>query len=118
MKKILIVDDEPNIVLSLDFLFRKQGYNVFIARNGAEALELIAAQSPDIVLLDIMMPEVDGYQVCAYIKSEQNLPIKVVFLSAKSKDIDIQKGMDLGADLYITKPFSTRHLLKQVEEIL
>jgi DNA-binding response OmpR family regulator len=116
--KILIVDDEPNIVLSLDFLFRKNDFDVFIARNGAEALSILAEQTPDVVILDIMMPEVDGYEVCRRIKKEMNLPSKVIFLSAKSKEADIEKGYSEGADLYLTKPFSTRNILKQVKELL
>lgn len=119
MKKVLIVDDEPNIVLSLEFLMRKQGFQVFIARDGEEALETIGKETPDLILLDIMMPQVDGYEVCKQIRSN---PLwsntKVIFLSAKSKEVDIQKGLDLGADLYITKPFSTRNLTKQIQALV
>lgn len=117
-QKILIVDDEPNIVLSLEFLFRKQGFEVFIARNGAEALAILENQTPDVAILDIMMPHVDGYEVCKQIKQTLALPTKVAFLTAKTKEADIQKGYEVGADLYITKPFSTRNLLKQVQELL
>lgn len=114
--KVLIVDDEPNIVLSLDFLMRKQGYAVFIARDGSEAVELLDAEAPDLVLLDIMMPKMNGYEVCAYIRSKPELNAsKVVFLSAKSKESDVEKGLSLGADLYIVKPFSTRDLLKKIK---
>jgi DNA-binding response OmpR family regulator len=116
--KILIVDDEPNIVLSLEFLFRKQGFEVFIARDGAEALAILEKQTPDVAILDIMMPNVDGYEVCKQIKQDLALPTKVAFLTAKTKEADIQKGYEVGADLYITKPFSTRNLLKQVQELL
>lgn len=118
MKKVLIVDDEPNILLSLEFLMKKEGYSVFIARDGAESLEIINQESPDIVILDIMMPEVDGYEVCQYIRAQDTLvDTKVVFLSAKAKEADIQKGYDLGANLYLTKPFSTRNLVKKVAEL-
>lgn len=116
--KILIVDDEPNIVLSLEFLFRKQGFEVFIARDGVEALAILQTQTPDVAILDIMMPNIDGYEVCKQIKQTLTLPTKVAFLTAKTKEADIQKGYEAGADLYITKPFSTRNLLKQVQELL
>jgi DNA-binding response OmpR family regulator len=118
-KKILIVDDEPNIVLALEYLMRKNGFEVFIARNGSEALELIKTEIPDLMLLDIMMPDVDGYEVCRIVKSQEEYSAcKVIFLSAKSKKVDMEKGYELGADLYLTKPFSTRNLLKSVKELL
>jgi len=114
--KILIVDDEPNILLSLDFLMRKEGYEVFIGRDGSEAINIIADQQPDIIVLDIMMPHVDGYQVCEHVKGNpKTAQTKVIFLSAKSKEEDIKKGYEMGADLYLTKPFSTRNLMKQVK---
>lgn len=116
--KILIVDDDPYILMSLDFLMKKSGYEVIIARNGTEAMELIETHLPHIVLLDIMMPDVDGYQICKHIKQTEHLKnIQVVFLSAKSNETDIRKGMDLGATLYITKPFSTREIVKQIKDI-
>jgi len=119
MKKILIVDDEPNIVMSLEYLFKKEGYKVFIARDGEEALATIAKDIPDIVLLDVMMPKVDGYQVIQYLKETDELKnIKVIFLSAKSKAMDIEKGLSLGADKYIAKPFSTKKLVKEVKELV
>ena len=117
--KVLIVDDEPNIVMSLEYLMRKNGFEVYIARNGSEALELLSGKVPDLILLDIMMPDVDGYEICMMVKENKRLEqSKVVFLSAKSKITDIEKGYELGADLYITKPFSTRNLLKSVKELL
>ena len=118
MKKILIVDDEPNILMSLDFLMRKEGYNVFVARDGAEAIKIIDEDQPHIVILDIMMPNVDGYEVCQYIKNDEiTKSTKVIFLSAKSKKEDIEKGYEMGADLYLTKPFSTRDLVKEVKSL-
>ena len=118
MEKVLIVDDEPNILISLEFLLTKGGFKVFVARDGVEAIELVNKEAPDIVILDIMMPNVDGYEVCQYIKNDIKLKdTKVVFLSAKSKDEDIAKGYALGADLYLKKPFSTRTLLKKVKEL-
>lgn len=117
--KILVVDDEPNILMSLEFLMRKSGYEVFIARNGAEALQLVNEQLPDVLVLDIMMPEVDGYEVCQHIKSSEALRhIRVIFLSAKGKEADIEKGYALGADLYLTKPFSTRELMQRIKEFI
>ena len=119
MKKILIVDDEPNIVMSLEYIFKKENFKVFIARDGAEAIEIADAKLPDIILLDIMIPNVDGYQVLKYLKSNEELnEIKVIFLSAKNKISDIELGLQLGADKYISKPFSTKKLVKEVLELL
>ena len=116
MKKILIVDDEPNILMSLEFLMRKNGYHVFIARDGSEALKIITKEVPDIIVLDIMMPNVDGYEVCERVRKTKELEhIKVIFLSAKTKEEDIKKGYDAGANLYLTKPFSTRELLSKIK---
>lgn len=116
--KVLIVDDEPNIILSLDFLIRKAGYTLFIARNGTEALETVRTHLPDIVLLDIMMPDVDGLEVCRIIKSDPALQhIRIVFLSAKSKTEDIKQGLALGAEDYVTKPFSTKMLVEKIKTL-
>lgn len=117
--KILIVDDEPNIVMSLEYMLRRKNYEVFIARNGTEALHAIEENKPDLILLDIMMPDVDGYEICGRVKSsEQTSHIKVVFLSAKSKKSDIEKGYELGADLYVVKPFSNKELTEKIAEQL
>ncbi len=116
--KILIVDDDPYILLSLEFLFKKNGYEVLIARNGTECLDLVAKEHPVLILLDIMMADMDGFSICETIKATPSLAdIKIVFLSAKSKESDIKKGYDLGASLYVTKPFSTRELVKQVKAL-
>ena len=116
---ILIVDDEPNIVMSLEYLMRKNGYQVGIARNGTEALAAIAETPYDLVLLDVMMPDVDGYQVCRQLRQHPDrADTKVIFLSAKSREADVQKGYEVGADLYIPKPFSTRQLMEKVRELL
>ncbi len=116
---ILIVDDEPNIVMSLEFLMRKNGYTVSIARNGTEALEAVDRAPVSVVLLDIMMPDVDGYQVCRHIKGRPDrAATKIIFLSANTKHADLQKGYEAGADLYIPKPFSTRQLVVKVRELL
>lgn len=117
--KVLIVDDDPNILLSLEFLLTKNNYQVFVARNGMEALSSIEKEIPDVVLLDIMMPDLDGYLVCEYIrKNEAFKHAKVIFLSARSKESDIEKGYEMGADLYIVKPFSTRTLLEKITQFI
>ncbi|MBO0935787.1 response regulator [Fibrella sp. HMF5335] len=116
--KILIADDEPNILLSLEFLMKKQGYHVLIARDGGEAYELIVAEKPDVLLLDVMMPRMNGYELCQFVKTTEGYKhARVVFLSAKSKEADVQKGYDAGADLYLPKPFSTRELVAKVGEL-
>jgi CheY-like chemotaxis protein len=117
--KVVVVDDEPNILMSLEFLMRKSGYEVFIARDGAEALQLVHEQHPNVLVLDVMMPQVDGYEVCQQIKSNPDLEqIRVIFLSANSKETDIEKGYAAGADLYLSKPFSTKELVKRIQEFL
>lgn len=116
MKKILIVDDEPNIVMALEYTLKKNNYEVFIARDGDEATQIAADKLPDLVILDIMMPKVDGFEVLENIKSNMSLKhTKVVFLSAKNKASDIQKGIDKGADDYLTKPFSMKKIVQTVE---
>jgi len=118
MKKVLIVDDEPNILMSLEFLMKKNGYQVFIARDGEEALTILQNEAPDAVVLDIMMPKVDGYEVAQHIKQNSKLKdVRIIFLSAKSKEADVQKGYDAGADYYMTKPFSTKTLVKVVKDL-
>lgn len=117
--KVLIVDDDPYILMSLEFLMKKSGYEVLVARNGSEALEHINEQCPNLVILDIMMPDVDGYEICKYIKNDSNLQqIKVIFISAKTTDEAIQKGLQLGADQYITKPFNTKQVVAAVKTLL
>lgn len=117
--KVLVVDDDPYILMSLEFLMKKSGYEVLIARNGTEALEHIRTEHPHLVLLDIMMPDVDGYEICKTIKTTESLKdIKVIFLSAKTTDDSIQKGLALGAEKYVTKPFSTKQLVADVKALL
>lgn len=118
-KKILIADDEPNIVAALEFLLQRNGYEVRAARNGEEALKLIEADLPDLVLLDVMMPMRSGYEVCQRIReSAQWRHIKVIMLSAKGRDTEVNKGLESGADLYVTKPFSTRDLIAKIAGLL
>ena len=119
MKKILIVDDEPNIVMTLEYALKKKNFEVFIARDGSEALQILKSNVVDIVLLDIMMPNVDGYQTLQEIKKDKRLSnTKVIFLTAKYKASDIEKGLKLGADKYITKPFSIKNIVSEVHELL
>ena len=118
-RKILVADDEPNIVTALEFLLQKGGYQVRVARNGDEALKAIEADPPELVLLDVMMPVTSGYEVCKRIRERpQWAGIKVVMLSAKGRDAEVAKGMAMGADLYVTKPFSTRELMDQIQALL
>ena len=117
-EKILIVDDEPSILMSLEFLMHKEGYTVFVARDGSEALDIINKETPGIILLDVMMPDVDGYEVCQLVKANDSTKhIKIIFLSAKSKSEDMAKGLEMGADLYLTKPFSTRTLVNKIKSL-
>ena len=119
MKKILIVDDEPNIIMSLEYTFKKNNFEVFIARDGQEALDILEIQLPDVIILDVMMPMVDGYATIEQIKKDTRLNhCKVLFLSAKNKEKDIEKGLGLGADLYVVKPFSIKKLVEQVQGLL
>ena len=118
-KKILIVDDEPNIVMALEYAFKKKDFEVFIARDGSEALQILKTDVPDVVLLDIMMPNVDGYQTLNFIKDQVSLKdTKVVFLTAKNKASDIEKGLKLGADKYLTKPFSIKKIVSEINELM
>ena len=118
-KRVLIADDEPNIVASLEFLMEQAGFEVRLAANGQEALELVASFRPDLVLLDVMMPVKNGYEVCQILKSDPALrAVKVVMLSAKGRDVEVAKGLELGADAYVTKPFSTRDLVAQIRDLL
>ncbi len=117
--KILIVDDEPNIVMSLEYAFKKRDFEVFIARDGLEALELAKEKLPHIILMDIMMPHMDGYETLQKIKANEALEnSKVIFLSAKSKSVDIEKGLELGANQYITKPFSIKKVVDEIENMI
>jgi two-component system, OmpR family, alkaline phosphatase synthesis response regulator PhoP len=118
-KRVLIADDEPNIVMSLEFLMEHAGYETKAAKNGDEALELAASFRPDLVLLDIMFPAKSGYEVCQRLKSDPaTRDIKIVIVSAKGRDVEVAKALELGADAYIAKPFSTRELVAKVREML
>ena len=118
-RSVLVVDDEPNIVLSLEFIMKQAGFEVRVARDGDEALGAIEASPPDLVLLDVMMPNRDGYDVCQTIRANPAWKgIHIIMLTAKGRDIEREKGMALGADHYITKPFSTREVVARVQQFL
>ncbi len=118
-KEILIVDDEPNVVVPIQFLMEQQGYKVMTAERGEDALDLIYQYKPDLVLLDIMLPGIDGYEVCEIVRLNPNYRnVKIIFLTAKGREEEIAKGLALGADSYITKPFSNAELLAKVKELL
>jgi DNA-binding response OmpR family regulator len=118
-QKVLIADDEPNIVTSLEYLMTRSGYEVQVARNGEEALALVATFMPDLVLLDVMMPQRSGYEVCQKMRERPEWRhIRIVMLSAKGREAEVSKGLSLGADAYVTKPFSNRELMAKIAELL
>ena len=116
--RVLIVDDEANIVISLDFLMRQQGFETAIANNGVDALAALEDFEPDLVLLDVSMPLLDGFGVVQRIREGDRPETKVIMLTAKGQDAEVKKGLALGADLYVTKPFSTRDLVDSVVNLL
>jgi DNA-binding response OmpR family regulator len=118
VKRVLIVDDEPNIVLSLEFLMNQQGYETRVARDGDEALAEVEGFRPDLVLLDVMLPRRDGFEVCQRLRADGWSELKILMLTAKGRDVEIEKGLALGADGYVTKPFSTAELVARVADML
>lgn len=117
--KVLIADDEPNILISLEFLMKREGHTVLLARDGNEALALIRAEVPALVLLDLMMPGKSGYEVCQAVRADEALAgVKILMLTAKGRDTDVAQGLGVGADGYMTKPFSTKDLAARVREML
>ncbi len=118
-KKVLIVDDEPNIVISLEFLVKKEGFTVAVAADGEEALAKVAEFSPDLILLDVMMPKKSGFEVCEALRADpERSGLKIIMLTAKGRDTEMAKGLALGADAYMTKPFSTKDLIARIREVL
>jgi DNA-binding response OmpR family regulator len=118
-KTILIVDDEPNIVISLEFLLKREGFQVMVAGDGEEALKKLGESRPDLVLLDVMLPLKNGFEVCQEIRARPDWQsVKVIMLTAKGRDTEVQKGLALGADAYLTKPFATKDLVAKVKELL
>ena len=117
--KILVVDDEPTIVRLMEFILARQGHEVLVAINGEEALEKIKSQQPDLVLLDIMMPRIDGYEVAQRLRADgETAELPIIMLSAKAQEEDIRKGVDVGVNEYITKPFTPDHLVQVVAKHL
>jgi two-component system alkaline phosphatase synthesis response regulator PhoP len=118
-KTILIAEDEPSIVASLEFLLRNAGYEVAVARDGEEALRLTGTIRPDLVVLDIMLPSVSGFEVCRSIREDPvTRSIRVLMLTARGRESEMQKGIAAGADVYMTKPFATKELLEAVARLL
>lgn len=117
--RILIIDDEPNIVLSLEFLMKREGYEVAVAGDGEGALRAMAERRPDLVILDVMMPKLNGFEVCQRIRAEPALRgVRVLMLTAKGRETEMKKGLELGADAYVTKPFSTKELVAEIRRLL
>jgi DNA-binding response OmpR family regulator len=118
-KTILIVDDELSILVPIQFLMEKSGFRVVLAQSGKEAIEKIDAHRPDLILLDIMLPDLDGYEIFQLIRENPAWDdIRIIFLTAKNRDVDMAKGLNLGADAYITKPFSNVDLLNKVKSLI
>ncbi|MDE2368897.1 MAG: response regulator [Burkholderiales bacterium] len=118
-RKVLIADDEPNILISLEFLMQREGHEVLLARDGNAALAAIVEHRPDLVLLDVMMPGKNGYEVCQAVRADERLAgVKILMLTAKGRDTDVAQGLGVGADAYMTKPFSTKELAARVRELL
>jgi two-component system, OmpR family, alkaline phosphatase synthesis response regulator PhoP len=116
--RVLIADDEPNIVISLEFLMKQRGYETRVARDGDEALAEVESFKPDLVLLDVMLPRRSGFEVCQKLRADGWTDLRIVMLTAKGRDVEIEKGLALGADAYVTKPFSTGELVERVAGLL
>jgi len=117
--RILIVDDEPAIVLSIEFLLQNAGYETAVARNGYQALQEAASFLPQLVVLDVMLPEVDGFEVCRQLRADPlHADVKILLLSARGRAEEIERGVRLGANSYMTKPFATRELVASVRALL
>ncbi len=118
-QRILIVDDEPNIVVSLEFLMKREGYETVVAGDGEAALDAVVERPPDLVILDVMLPKMNGFEVCQRIRADpRRRGIKIIMLTAKGRETEVAKGIGLGADAYVTKPFSTKDLVAQIKQML
>lgn len=118
-RRILVADDEPNIVTALEFMLRRAGYAVSVATTGDEVLRQVEAAPPDLVLLDVMMPVMSGYEVCRRLRERPEWKaVKVLMLSARGREAETRQGLDAGADLYVVKPFSNSELLRKIEALL
>ena len=118
-KRILIVDDEPNIVISLEFLLKREGFETDVAGDGEAALEAVARRRPDLVVLDVMLPRMNGFEVWRLLRADPSRrDVKVLILTAKGRETEMARGLGLGADAYVTKPFSTKDLVAQIRGLL
>lgn len=118
-KQILVAEDEPNIVISLEFLLKTAGHDVSIARDGEEALRIIHDARPDLIVLDVMLPLVNGFEVCRRVRDDPALrDTKVLMLTARGRQSEVTRGLEVGANAYMTKPFATKELLNAVTELL
>jgi DNA-binding response OmpR family regulator len=118
-KRVLIVDDEPNIVLSLEYLLKRAGHETAVAPDGEAALAALAERTPDLVVLDVMLPKLNGFELCERIRADPRWSgTKVLMLTARGRDTEVTRGLRLGADAYVTKPFSTKDLMARVDELL
>ena len=118
-RSILIADDEPNILISLEYLMKREGYTVSVARDGEEAIAAILRDRPALVLLDVMMPKKSGFEVCQEVRANDAVKdTLILMLTAKGRETDVAKGLGQGADAYVTKPFSTKELVRKVREML
>lgn len=119
-RRILIVDDEPNIVISLEYLMKREGWETTVAADGEAALDALSgAPPPDLVILDVMLPKLNGFEVCRRIRAEPRWrTLQILMLTAKGRETEVAKGLGLGADAYVTKPFSTRDLVAQIRKML
>lgn len=118
-RRVLIIEDEPSIILSLEFLLQREGYETAAAMDGEEGLGLVGRWRPDVVLLDVMMPKRNGYEICRAIKADPDLTsIPVIIVSAKGQEVEVLKGLELGAAAYITKPFGNVEVLEAIRAVL
>jgi DNA-binding response OmpR family regulator len=117
--RILIVDDEPNIVISLEYLMKREGFDTAVAADGEAALAALEKTPPDLVILDVMLPRMNGFEVCRRIRADPRWrALRILMLTAKGRDTEVEKGLGLGADAYVTKPFSTKDLIAQIRILL
>lgn len=117
-RKVLVVDDEPNILLSLEFILEEEGFDVKTATDGEEALDAVGGFGPDVVLLDVAMPRKDGYEVCRILKEQGSGAPRVIMLTAKGQPLERKKGLEVGADAYVTKPFHSDDLVRTIWAVL
>lgn len=118
-RKILIVDSEPNLLITLEFLLAQHGFRVSVARTGEEALDAMAASSPDLVLMEVQLPFRTGFEVCQLIRRNPEwLAVRIILVTSREREVDVAKGMALGADAYVIKPFSNKDLVSKIFDLL